>query len=223
MAQRPIFLPEYVSGLLWREVVISFDWYPGFAISQAQKSIRSLHEAAARQRITPVLEISTKSPQEIGIQLSAFNLRLNDDKFDNLSVESAYQGSKVFERGGPYHDLYTTASREAKKDKRLQNSGKLVAFNFKGTEWPLIPQTAFYDWLYISALVENAGLHEQIMNYRAFSDIAFNPEKSLNCQARSVALFVSLHKRKLLDVGMFSQGAFIGILLNHTNKHLDKS
>ncbi|MDW9231752.1 hypothetical protein C7S15_5898 [Burkholderia cepacia] len=36
------------------------------------------------------------------------------------------------------------------------------------------------------------------MTYRAFSDIAFNPERSINCQAYAAALYVSLHERGLL-------------------------
>lgn len=36
------------------------------------------------------------------------------------------------------------------------------------------------------------------MTYRAFSDIAFNPDRSINCQAYAAALYVSLHDRGLL-------------------------
>jgi len=36
------------------------------------------------------------------------------------------------------------------------------------------------------------------MKYEAFTDIEFNPEKSINCQAYSIAMFVSLSKRNLL-------------------------
>ena len=37
------------------------------------------------------------------------------------------------------------------------------------------------------------------MNFDAFTDIEFNPQKSLNCQAEAVALFVSLKKNNLLQ------------------------
>ena len=68
--------------------------------------------------------------------------------------ECAYQGSKVFENGGPYHELYLVSSQEAKTDDRLRNSGALVAFNFCGESFPIEPKTAFYDWLYMTALCQ---------------------------------------------------------------------
>ena len=36
-------------------------------------------------------------------------------------------------------------------------------------------------------------LSDELLSYRAFTDIEFNPDKSFNCQARSCALLVSLH------------------------------
>ena len=63
-------------------------------------------------------------------------------------------------------------------------------------EWPLTPKTAFYDWLYVRALRELARSDGQIdrslRRYQAFTDIEFNPAKSVNCQARSCALYVAL-------------------------------
>jgi hypothetical protein len=37
------------------------------------------------------------------------------------------------------------------------------------------------------------------MNYDTFTDIEFNHQKSINCQARSAAIFVSLRKIEMLD------------------------
>lgn len=34
--------------------------------------------------------------------------------------------------------------------------------------------------------------------YEAFTDIEFNPEKSINCQAHAIAMFMSLKSRGLL-------------------------
>ncbi|MDN5802520.1 MAG: hypothetical protein L0H34_08495, partial [Psychrobacter sp.] len=45
----------------------------------------------------------------------------------------------------------------------------------------------------------NSNLKEEALNYNAFTDIEFNPKKSINCQAYSLALYVSLEKRKLLQ------------------------
>ena len=100
--------------------------------------------------------------------------------------------------GGPYKDLLRATSREAKLDPRLKESGKLVKFQFFETDWALDPKTAFYDWLYINALHKAPDLADYVLQHRAFTDIAFNPEKSLNCQAYSAALYVALHERNLL-------------------------
>jgi len=37
------------------------------------------------------------------------------------------------------------------------------------------------------------------MQYQAFTDMEFNPKKSIHCQAYSLAMFVALKKRDLLD------------------------
>ncbi len=111
-----------------------------------------------------------------------------------ISVECAFQGSKVFEKGGPFTDLYDKSSREAKTDERLKNSGEVIAFNFMDQDFPIQPTTAFYDWLYMMALLNNQKYAQELFLYQGFSDIAFNPEKSINCQARSAALFVAISK-----------------------------
>lgn len=46
----------------------------------------------------------------------------------------------------------------------------------------------------------------------AFSDIEFNPFRSINCQARSIALFLSLMKRGQLDEAVKSPASFIKTL-----------
>ena len=214
MAKRPIFVPNSGAGRFVRHIEIDFKWNSGMAVSQSRKNILALHEKAARLGTTPVLEISSKSEVELGVRLSAFNLCLKSQRLGNMTVEVAFQGSKVFSGGGPYHDIYELTSREAKKDSRLNESGKLVAFDLKGQEWPLEPVTAFYDWLYLWGLKHNPDLADQILDYEAFSDIAFNPEKSINCQARSAALYVELHKRSLLKEALKSQEAFLDVMNN---------
>lgn len=197
-AKRPIFIPltrfPYV-----KEIMVEFEWFSGFAISQVQKSIVDLHHTASQQGIMPILEISSKSKQSLGVSLSAFNLHLRTKNEKKISVECAFQGSKVFDKGGPYTDLYFVNSREAKTDPRIKNSGNVVAFNYMGDDFPTNPVTAFYDWLYLNALWQNPGLSSKLMEFNGFSDIAFNPKKSLNCQARSASLFVALYKCQLIE------------------------
>jgi hypothetical protein len=166
---------------------------------QAQRSIASLHERAKSQiRVERVLEISSKSLDALGVALSAFNLMIRTPKGREYSLECAYQSAKVFERGGPFLDLREMRSIDAKRDPRLLQNGRLIKFSIYGCDWDLQPRTAFYDWLYINALHKHTELAKQVLDYRAFSDIAFNPERSINCQAYAAALYVSLHQRGLL-------------------------
>lgn len=214
MAERPVFIP-FTEGLaLVRTKYVEFQWFSGMAISQKQKSIDSLHAAALKlPSISRVLDVSSKSPNELGVALSAFNLTFTTLKHNRtISVECAYQGSKIFERGGPFNDLFSKTPREAKKDDRLRSSGRLTGFQFFGTSWGLEPQTAFYDWLYINALKKQPSLTEQLLEYSAFTDIEFNPKHSINCQAYSVALYISLHKRHLLEKATSSKESFLDIM-----------
>ena len=200
MAKRPIFTPKF-SGFPYVDAIdIEFKWHPGFAKSQLQKSIISLHETAEKHSIIPVLEISGKSMLRLGVSLSAFNLPLKTPNGQKMTVECAYQGSKVFENGGPYHELYLVSSRAAKTDDRLRNSGELTAFNFCGEDFSIEPKTAFYDWLYMTALCQKkTDFVKELEVFQGFSDIVFNPNRSLNCQARAAALFVALSKNELID------------------------
>ena len=119
----------------------------------------------------------------------------------------------MFEDGRAYHDIYSKDPLSAKRDPRIKNSGNLKAFIFEGEIWELEPKSAFYDWLYIKALYPNIEtIKEELMTYDAFTDIEFNPKKSINCQARSCAILVSLIKSNLLDQAMENKGSFIDII-----------
>jgi type I restriction enzyme M protein len=178
---------------------IEFKWYSGFALIQKQKSILAFHEAIKNKyENLKILEVSSKSGDKLGISLSAFNLKMKNSKTNKeMSVECAFQGSKVFEQGGPFIDLYDVSSKQAKKDERIKKSGKLIKFKFYSYEFPLIPLNFFYDWLYLNTLKQNTDLCSKVLEYDVFTDIEFNHEKSVNCQAKSLALFVLLKKIKL--------------------------
>ncbi|MCX7255779.1 MAG: hypothetical protein NTZ64_03355 [Polaromonas sp.] len=211
MANRPVFVALGQPSHLVDQILVDFSWNPGFAPVQKKKNVLALHEAAKKQRLSPLLEVSTKSEEKLGQRLSAFNLKITT-ALGEISVESAYQGSKVFSNGGPYTDIYEMDSWSAKKDERLKNSGPLTGFNFFGQKWPLIPKTAFYDWLYLSALEPHQEFLKRLFNYQGFTDIEFNPEKSINCQARTCALLVSLIKLDALNAALRSQSDFISIV-----------
>lgn len=212
MAERPIFRPTTHGSQLVQEISVRFFWHKGMAPSQKKKNVAALHEAAAERGLTPLLEISTKSEERLGQRLSAFNLKIELESGEAAFLESVFQGSKVFESGGPYTDIYRFAGRDAKQDQRLQTSGKLTGFQFEQAEFPLLPKTAFYDWLYIRALFPHREFLDRLHAYAGFTDIEFNPQRSINCQARSCATFVALSKKGLLEHSMRSPHAFIDIL-----------
>lgn len=211
MASRPVFVALGQSTHLVKEIPVEFSWNPGFAPIQKKKNISALHRAAQIKGLTPLLEVSTKSEERIGQRLSAFNLKIRTE-FGEISIESAYQGSKVFRDGGPFSDIYRFDSRSAKQDERLKNSGPLIGFDYFGEKWPLIPKTAFYDWLYLTALEPHQEYLKRLFDYNGFTDIEFNPEKSINCQARTCALLVSLLRLDSLSVALRSQSDFIAMV-----------
>lgn len=195
MAEKMIFWPS--DSNFYMEELIDYTYYPGFAISQKQKSINSLHaEIVNKHPHSKPLEISTKSTEPIGVKLSAFNLEFFHQGIKEYrSLENVFQSSKVFENGGPYRHLLNVAPKDAKKYDKLHTSGELIAFNLYGHEWALEPKTMFYDWIYINALISHEGLIEELAEWTVFTDIEFNHKKSINCQARSAAIAISLYKQ----------------------------
>ncbi|CAA6802591.1 MAG: FIG01245625: hypothetical protein [uncultured Sulfurovum sp.] len=213
MANRPIFLSTHNPKKLFKEKNIEFTFFNGFSLSQKSKSINSLHQSANEAGFNKVLEVSTKSDSKIGWALSAFNLMVDFDGDKEISLECAFQGSKVFEDNIQYKDIYLKTSIEAKKDTRLRTSGNIIGFEFEGNFWKNEPKTAFYDWMYINALYKNhRDIVDELLEYEAFSDIEFNPKKSINCQARTCAVLVSLVRLDLIDEALKSPEKFIEVV-----------
>ena len=197
MANRPFFIPNDNKDELVKTELVEFKWFSGFAKVQKQKSISSFHENISKQfKYNKILEISTKSKDKLGVKLSAFNLKINF-KDKEYFLESLFQGSKVFSNEGPYEDIYKKESIDAKKDERIKRSD-LKEFSFFGEKFTL--EFDFYSWLYFLALKQNKKLTDEMLHYQAFTDIEFNPEKSLNCQAYSAALYLSMIKNNILNI-----------------------
>lgn len=191
MAERPVF---FIRGGKAVSMSCAFDWFPGFAVSQKQKSIASLHSAIRQSDSAAVpLEVSTKSGCDLGVKLSAFHLRLCGHTLENV-----FQSAKVFADGGPYPELMDVPPREARRDPRLRESGPLRAFWYQGEAFPLLPKTAFYDYIYLQAVRESltAAELDGLRRYTHFTDIEFNPARSINTQARTAALIKLLLKEQ---------------------------
>ncbi len=224
MAERPIFVPSPETSELVKEIFCQLEWNPGFAPVQKKKNIVALHASATKRGFSPLLEVSTKSESSIGRYLSAFNLKVRSWELGEIPMECAFQGSKVFEFGGPFTDLYSAVeAKDARHDERLQKSGRLIGFKFEDISFPLEPKTAFYDWLYINALSPTWKQFSAVREYAGFTDIEFNPYRSINCQARSCALFVTLISKGLLESVIESPDAFMEVLTDSTYRpHLEE-
>ena len=198
MARRPVFVTDNV--LYVKTVNTEFKFYNGLSKAQKQRSSESLHEAFKRTYADAnVLEVSSFSDNPLGNKLSAFNLLISLKDGTKIPVEAAFQGGKIFENGGPYKDLLKESPKNAKKDERLRTSGRIVGFEFEGVRFPTVPVTLFYTWLYLHALKENKEIASELLQFDAFTDIAFNPQKSINCQAYACAVYVTLQRKGELE------------------------
>ena len=187
MAERPVF---YVDGKV-RKVNVTFNWFPGFSVQQKQRSIQSLHDEFKKRHKMDILEVSTKSTDPLGKKMSAFNLYFDE----GITLESYYQASKVFSKGGPFRELESLPSREAKKDERLKNSGKITGFRDyrSDMEWSL--DEPYYDYIYCKACAHSLTEDnlDKLLEFDAFTDIEFNPARSRNTQARAAAVLKLLY------------------------------
>lgn len=200
MAQRPVFIP--ISHLpFYQRVDVEFTFNRGLSAAQKRRNIDAIHQAFLRRYPDKIpLEVSSKSLNPLGVNLSAFNLKKQICSLKiEIPVENVYQGGKKFVHGGPYTELYYVSPKEAKRDERLQTSGPIKAFSYEGVDYPSEPKNGFYDWIYIQAIQENKEIGEEIKNYNAFTDVEFNPNKSINCQARAAAMYVGIMNAGLLD------------------------
>lgn len=181
MAERPAWTLK--EGI--KKENFTFEWNGSFSLSQKKKNIACLHEVIRKKYGERVLEVSTKSEVDIGKALSAFNLKL-----DGCVLECVFQASKVYDRGGPYDDMRYLQPKDAKRDERHTIFGKLKRFVYNGEVWELEPKTAFYDYIYVLAAFQTLSIEEirKVCDYAWFTDIEFNPNRSINCQAQAVVI-----------------------------------
>ena len=230
MVTRPVFSP--MTDRVGVEVTDSapFVWSPGFAFAQKQKNVAALHEAIRNANAEKhPLEVSSKSSIPLGVNLSAFNLGTwAGGKF--YTVESVYQASKVFAGGvGPFPELYGENPAEVRNKIRDIGNVRLIAYKTGEVVWNLNPTRAFYDWVYCRALHKNQVLVANLNEFNCFTDIAFNPVRSLNCQAYAVSLYLSLAANGVLEEALSNRDAFLKyhpddiVNLESTNSVDDKS
>lgn len=198
MAERGVFICKDTYPF-FEEVRVQFDWFPGFALSQQRKSQISLHSNfLAAYPEQKVLEVSSASLYSLGAALSAMHLK-KCTKAGVTSVESAFQASRIYGihgEIGPFPDYLLLPGKECKKLVKEKSQGlHSYGYLYEGSKFhaPAHFISLFYNFLYLNALCEkeNKDVAEMLLSqgYTAFTDLA---TLSLNCQARSAAIFVSL-------------------------------
>ena len=141
-----------------------------------------------------ILEVSSRSPDSLGRQLSAMNLRAADDP-QRRPVEAVYQAAKIYGAGGP-----ATPARsgyEAKRiDRERRRHGPLAGFEHAGRRWPLDTGTAFYDWLWARSALAAYGpkIIERLQEYDGFTD-QFHRPGARACQAKTAAIVAGMGER----------------------------
>ena len=212
MAKRLLFRPSNEFNEYVKETEIDFEWKSPYTYGKeaTQRNLERLHSEIVNLcniDYDDILEVSGACSLGLGKNLSAFNLGIEDKnhkgmyKKNKYTVESLYQGSKVFEDGGPHHELYTYASSAAKYKIREKQCGGIIGFNYHGIEYPSEPKDAFYNWLYCTILCNesNKGLINSLINRKieffGFTDIFFNHKQQIACQARAIAIFMGMIKR----------------------------
>ena len=141
-----------------------------------------------------ILEVSSRSPDELGRQLSAMNLRAADDPL-RRTVEAVYQAAKTYGAGGP-----ATPARsgyEAKRiDRERRRQGPLTGFEYAGRRWALETGTAFYDWLWARSALAAYGpkIIERLQEYDGFTD-QFHRPGAKACQAKTAAMVAGMGER----------------------------
>lgn len=204
-------MPDFEGTRLVKERLLDFTWSPGFAEIQKKKNVAALHAAARQNGLGRILEISSKSDEKVGRRLSAFSLKSTIGSAE-YPLESVYQGCKVFDKCGPHPEIFEYSPREAKRFVRELDFGRLIGFELEGVSYPLSPKNAFYDWLYIKALAMHVDWINQNVSYDAYTDIEFNPEKQINCQARAFAEYKSLAAKSELEAAVHDFRYFTSML-----------
>lgn len=192
MAERYLWYVE--DDMIVREL-LSFVWAKADNKREQRRLSLSNLSCEVSHRLHKIpMDISTASNAEQGVVLSAFNL-----KFRSSTLESFYQGSKIFENGRNYPEVYNMSSLDAKQYPALKKSGAIVGFTFDNVDYPAEPKSVFYDWLYVKAVLRNFGGGLDLYPINAFVDIQ-SPITSIACQARALAIYVLLKQTDCFEL-----------------------
>ncbi len=182
-----------------KEISVTFPWSNKSKQQNVQAVLDSFHDVYPD---VSALEVSLAASRPEGIHAAAMKLPLHLDAMEqDVPVGIVYEASKVFENGGPYVDLLQCSRQKVQKDPRLQQSGKCIRYCLQGTEFSMEPHPyAFFNWLYGCALRQNPEKTDDILKYRAFSDLDLgSTKKDRNSPARAAAVYAGLAAAGKLD------------------------
>ena len=180
MAIRPIYISTNIPDAPFMKTDVSFEWTYGMSYKQKCKRRDAMHQAILNMKLyslDKVLEISTKSNKELGVNLSALNLTIPLKNGKVKTVEEIYQESKV-----------------------LDNDNHIKEFRFHNTLFEKDPYSMYYDYVYMLGLYMHSEYHEKLNKYDIFTDIEFNPKKQLNTQARAAAIWNTLYRNNMTKI-----------------------
>lgn len=192
-----------------KEVPVTFPWSNGSKHQNIQAVLDTFHDVYPE---VPVLEVSLASAQPEGVGAAAMKLPLRLADGQELPVGVVYQGSRVFENGGPYTDLWQLSRQKVQKDPRLHQSGRCIGYRLEGTDYPAEPHPyAFFNWLYCRAVAQNPDRGQELLRYGAFSDLDLGSAKTdRNSPARAAAVYGGLKAAGRLDC-LASYEAFVAV------------
>ena len=154
------------------------------------------HAARDRPPAGRSLEISSRSRDPLGLELSAMNLPAAGDP-RRRSVEAVYQAAKCYGGGGPDTPGCDSGYAAKRRDRERRRDGPLSAFEHQGRRWPTETGSAFYDWLWTRSAIERWGIEvvDRLQEYGAFSD-QFHHAGALACQAKTAAMAAGMGRAR---------------------------
>ena len=153
------------------------------------------HAARGRPPAGRSLEISSRSRDPFGRELSAMNLPAAGD-LRGRPVEAVYQAAKCY-GGGPDVPGCDSGYAAKHRDRERRQDGPLAAFEHEGRRWPTETGTAFYDWLWTRSAIARwgIGIVDRLREYGAFSD-QFHRAGALACQAKTAAMVAGMGRAR---------------------------
>ena len=150
------------------------------------------YNAVEHGRPRRTLEISSRSSDRLGRDLSAMNLPAAGDPHGR-SVEAVYQAAKCYGDGGPDTRLSRSGYEAKHHDRERRRQGPLAGFRHEGRQWPPETGSAFYDWLWTRSVLRHCGhgVVERLQRYEGFTD-QFHRPGAVACQAKTAAIVAGM-------------------------------